>query len=789
MKRLFSSAISLMLLCVLSFNLSCAGMPQQQGNASVYTRQIRVNGFPFQSQQIRPQPLQYQQQATPQTAQASSTYWTGNGGSGMSLTILAPKATGLEENQSYLPSLVQGEFVSNFSAYSAISVMDRENLDKVYAELLSGYYSDNDMAGLDLGHLRATDYVLTGNITRTATGYALQMQITKTADKMTTASYSGTFTFAELDNLTGIRRASLNLLQKMGITLTATAMEELTRAATTNHVNAQTALAQGITAQRQGTEIAALSYYFQASAYDPTLLEAANRSSILNANITSGNIGSDIRNDIAWRRDWVARLTETEQFIDSFNRRESMPYTLFYVPDIKQGTVNYQTETVNLSIETHLHGSGIWTLSIERTLQAVYDGLDATKRKNDWQLASWPQRGVTNLSAFEKRSQNFSVVFELLNNQNKVIGRQTLQSGGSWQLNWSGRPAINVDADVRRTLNFQNVNANDISDRMTIRVTTVNGMDAETAARNRVLQIRASTKAEFDKNDQFRFSRGIIQGFSSNTNNTEILDIPDNIWGDPVIWIGDGFRGIGLTKVTIPGCIASIPSEAFRNNKLTTAIIGNGVTSIGPDAFKDNRLSSVSIPNSITTIYSEAFRNNRLTSITIPEGVITIWNRAFADNHWTTNERLSDGSSVTHHHGLTSVAIATSVTSIGQDAFASHWTTHSYSDGKTYTYEHWLVQNVKIGSNVNLRSNAIGNGFESVYTATGRQAGIYRANSTSSGRWERFDDVETMKQTLDSRLKRSIVLGITASVLIVGGLITWAILDPNFWEYAKDKQQ
>jgi hypothetical protein len=369
---------------------------------------------------------------------------------------------------------------------------------------------------------------------------------------MTAASYSGTFTFAELDNLTGIRRASLDLLQKMNVTLTANAREELTRAAAVNHVNAQTALAMGIAAQRQGTEVAALSYYFQAATYDPSLLEAVSRSSILNANITSGNIGDNVRNDIQWRRDWVARLTETEQFIDSFNRTESMPYTLFYVPDIKQGTVNYQNETVNLSIETHLHGSGIWTLSIERTLQAVYDGLEATKRKNDWQLASWPQRGVTNLNISENRRQNFSVVFELLNNQGKVIGRQTLQSGGSWGLNWSGRPTISVDADVRRTLNFQNVNANDISDKMTIRVATVNGTDAEIAARNRVLQIRASTKSEFDRNDRFRFSRGIIQGFASYAGSAGELVIPDSIWGDPVVWIGDGFRGVGLTRVTIP---------------------------------------------------------------------------------------------------------------------------------------------------------------------------------------------------------------------------------------------
>jgi TolB-like protein len=524
MDRVFGVAIFLALL----FN-SCTGTPQQ----------------------VQPQQVQ-QQQDDSQSSQSPSpsSKPIENDEKRMSIAILAPKATGLAENQNYLPALVQGEFVSNFSGYSAISVLDRERLDEQYAELLSGYYSDDDEAAFDLGHLRATDYIQTGSITKTATGYALQIQITKTADKMTAASYSGTFTFDELDNLTGIRRASLDLLQKMGVRLTAQAQKELAEAAKENHVIAQTALARGITAQRQGTEVAALSYYFQAASYDPSLMEAASRSSILNANITSGNIGNDVRNDIQWRRDWIARLTETEQFFDSFNRTESMPYTLFYTSDIKQvGEIDYRNETVTLGgIETHLHGSGIWTLSMERALQAVYDGLDATKRKDVWGLSGWPRQGVTNLN-YAERSQNFSVVFELLNNQNKVIGRQTLQTGGSWGLNWSERPIVNVNADDRKTVDFHNVSANDISDRMAIRITTVNGRDAETAARNGVLQMRVITKYELDMNDQWRFAKGEIQG---GNNVAASLVIPDIIWGDPVISIGSGaFQNSNITSITV----------------------------------------------------------------------------------------------------------------------------------------------------------------------------------------------------------------------------------------------
>jgi len=533
-----------------------------------------------------------QEQTVSQSAQSPSvsSIFTGNGGKGMSIAILAPKATGLAENQGYLPTLVQGEFVSNFSGFSAISVLDRQRLDDQYAELLSGYYDDNAKEGLDLGHLTPTTHIMGGSITKTATGYALQMQITKSSDKMTTASYSGTFTFAELDNLTGIRQASLDLLQKMGVTLTAQAKEELAGAAMDNHVNAQTTLAKGITAQKQGTEVAALSYYFQAATFDPSLIEAANRSSILKTNISSGNIGDNVRNDIQWRKDWITRLTETEQYLDSFNRTESMPYTLFYTSDIKQiGEINYQNETVTMGgIETHLHGNDIWTVSMERALQVVYDGLDATRRKDVWGLGNWPRQGVTNLN-FTGRNRNYSVVFELLNNQIKVIGRQTLQTGGSWGLNRnSGRPVINVNADDRKSINFQNVNANDITDYMTIRVATVDGMDAETAARNGVLQIRVITRKELNKNSNYKFVKGEIQGFTNNAARdaeivTRQLIIPNTIWGDPVISIGDkAFVNMNLSNITIPNNVTRIGNEAFVrynvNSRPSIEIkIGDGV--------------------------------------------------------------------------------------------------------------------------------------------------------------------------------------------------------------------
>jgi uncharacterized protein (TIGR02145 family) len=498
----------------------------------------------------------------------ASENWTGGGGKGMSIAIYAPEASGLAENLKTLPTEVQAELVSNFTDYSEMGVLDWERLGDIYDKLSSGVYKEQD-----LGDIERTTYIMTGKITKTATDYHLQMTIAKTSDKMTVASYSGTFSYWELRDRTGIRKASLQLLPKIGVALTEKAKKELAGAAEASNINGQTAFAKGFIADRQGNEVAALSYYFQAAAFDPSMKEAAKRSSVLNANIASGSMGDNVRNDIQWRKQWVERLKETEQFFDNFNKIETMPYTLFYSKDINQGKINYQNETVALSIETYLYGSEIWTVSIERALQAVYDGLNATGRKDIWELARWPQRGVTDLKAFERRSGNFSVVFELVNNRGRVIGRQTLNAGGSWGLNWSGRPSIEMSNSDRKTLHFQNVNANDITDNLTIRAASVNGTDAETAAIDGVLQIKAITKSEADMYDSFRFSRGELHGFANRQTKVTELVIPNAIWGDPVTSIGYGaFKSAGLTSVKIPSNVNIIGKETFGSPKLTSVV-------------------------------------------------------------------------------------------------------------------------------------------------------------------------------------------------------------------------
>ena len=568
--------------------------------------------------------------------------FTGNGGRGISLAILAPEAQGLAGTQNYIPALVQGEFVSNFTGYSAISVLDRANLDKQYAEILSGYYDDDSEAGKDLGHLVPTEYIMGGSIIKTASGYALQMRVTKTSDKTTLCSYSGTCTFEELDNLTGVRRTSLDLLGKMGVQLTARAQDELSGAAAAREVQGQTALAQGITAQRGGTEVAALSYYFQAASYDASLTEAASRVNILAADITSGNMGEDIRNDIQWRDQWRARLVEAEQSYADYIKQQPR-YSLVYDANLTHGETNYSNNTAPISgVTLDLVPDAAWfngAGGVVRMINVVREGLLATGQAAKWGL-DWP-RGTVGASPFGGRDQRFEAAVELVNSEGKTIGSERITLSSGYDVEWTGD---NNNRSIRRimprlrgvqNLSFRAVNAYDITTNLAVKIARIDGVDAETAAKNKGINILREAEyaqlpdviAELDSRAVARFMQDIEISTSGEITAYKgaggRIVIPASIFGIPVTAIGknaftkvevrhyesgtpyDYYTGRGLTSVTIPDSVTSIGENAFRDNDgrsgglLTSLIIGSGVTTIGENAFLFNGLTSITIPANV----------------------------------------------------------------------------------------------------------------------------------------------------------------------------------------------
>jgi hypothetical protein len=353
-----------------------------------------------QAQQQSPAPKPAENTPVP-PPQPVSQYFTGDGGRGMSMGIQVPESRGLNAALSNIPSMVQGCLVYNIRKYSAITVLDPVALDKVIMETLDGKYEDN-LDIVRLGHVTHAGFWMTGRIIETPYGYTLQFNVTDTTpDARTLASYNGNCTASQLIDQSAVQLASIELLGQMGVQLTAVARNELSTTNTQQSIKAQSFLANSRTAERQGGSD--IEVYFNAvlaAKFDPALPEAANRSAILAANISSERTGDNLREDARWRREWAARLAETEKYVKNYNdyynkyytayyndfykkytdnwnkfiqNLPEPPYTLFYTADAHNyGGTNYAANTTSYTgITAELRVSWKWTQSVQTAIQTM----------------------------------------------------------------------------------------------------------------------------------------------------------------------------------------------------------------------------------------------------------------------------------------------------------------------------------------------------------------------------------------------------------------------------------
>jgi hypothetical protein len=275
-------------------------------------------------------------------------------------------------------------------------------------------------------------------------------------------------------------------------------------------IGAETALSKGIAAQKSGTIGEALSYYYNAVSFEPSLSEARGRLSILSSNISSDNIGQSARNAIAYRNAWKNILMECDEFL-----KVHVPFEIVYDPAIKQqGKINYDAGTLDLKFSLVTKPTTGFDM-----INDVIKGLDKTGCKEEWgvKFSVWPFlesesifKGIreewAKPSIFSFRpdpnhdrayyyGKEINAVFVLINEEGKTISTTSSKincEAGFVLHNIYGEGEDVAKISPKNTkydIIFSNVNANDISDVLTIRVLTVDGIDAELAGRNGYIRI------------------------------------------------------------------------------------------------------------------------------------------------------------------------------------------------------------------------------------------------------------------------------------------------------------
>jgi TolB-like protein len=680
---LFGAAVFFaVLLGVVFIVSSCAAAP------------VNTNAGPVHEtvQPSPPAPVNTNAGSVHETAQPSPPapeYWAGNGGAGIGIAVLVPEGRDLAAGEAYLPTMVQGVLVGDFTKFSAMKVLDRQNLEKVIAEGESGYY-DDESSFVQLGTAANVQYILNGTLQKTGANFSLQLKITDAKSGVSKAAYTGNVPAAEFENLTGVKKASADLLAQLGVSLTNAGQAALAGVDASN-VRAETALARGITAQRGGTIVEALSYYYEAAKFDPGLAEAASRSSVLSADIAGGNLGQNVRNDIQARAAWNKTLQEAAAFF-----KTHPPFELIYDPTLTQGEIDYDRETAEMSFKAKLiSGTGF---------KIIYDldqGLKKTGKAGDW--------GIGVNSIYREIPHRYEFTALLINEDGETIGRTTKRFDAFEGMNGLGLPLFYLNYNFSHedaTVSFSGVDANKISDKLTVSIVSVNGMDAKTAGERGYIGVSAEDFTALERSFGIKWWLGEMQITRGSVGN-----IPSKIGRWPVTSIGkQAFSVNQLTSVTIPNSVTSIGDSAFYDNELTSVTIPNSVTYIGYSAFSRNQLTSVTIPNSVTSIGQSAFSDNRLTSVTIPNSVTSIGQGAFSGNRLTSvtipNSVTSIGQGAFSENRLTSVTIPNSVTSIGQQAFFNT-----------------PLTSVTLPANVNLGSYAMP--CQYAYESNGKKAGTY----------------------------------------------------------------
>jgi len=409
-------------------------------------------------------------------AAPSGPMYMGNGGNNIRLAVLVPEVQGAVP--SYLPLYIQGLLNNNIKKFSAINLIDRQNLNRIIAEqniAANGRFSDKDF--VSIGSLTNAQYFLFGTIQRLPSGrYSLQLTVTEVGTGVRKASFMKDGTPAQLEeNGTLINEATADLLEQLGIQLTAAGKQALL-AGNTSTVQAEAGLARGITAQNAGAEVQALFNYAQAITFDPSQLEALSRLSTLSTSISGGTIGQRILNDIQARDRWLEVFKETAKFYN-----EHPPFEIRFDPSLVQiGETNYAARTATLGMRIALEPS---TAGFN-ALNTLLEGLERTGRRSVWGFSGWPLADITprtpGTTLFNgARAFTCKVDVSLFNENNKALGSGSITLNiRTMQVDSTGK--IMIPNSVTGTLSFPNVRAEDLTAVLTILITAVNGIPART---------------------------------------------------------------------------------------------------------------------------------------------------------------------------------------------------------------------------------------------------------------------------------------------------------------------
>jgi hypothetical protein len=459
--------------------------------------------------------------------------YTGDGGKNTRIAVLQPQGENLVQDEQWVSSYIQGMLTGYFSKFTAMTVIDRQNLDKIIDNQdfsASGYFSDDDY--ISIGNISNAEYILIGSLRKIPqdNSFMLDLSVSHAATGQRIASFTPSIcTFGDIQRASIIQKAFEDIVGQLGITLTEYGKQSL-YGITDTEIAAETSLSKGIVAQKNNRIGEALSYYYNAASFSPAMPEVNGRISNLSSSVSSGDIVESIHNDFQQREAWYKILKECEEFFDNH-----LPYEIIYNPNLKQKAANYENKTVDLEFTLASQPTAAFNV-----IQDILDGLKKSGKKEAWGFPCWPLSSpvfadhyVTSSwirpytyshDAFLKYPENYlfqyyllakfiTVDVELTDHEGNVLSATSKEIAN--YIKFSGeKDSHGYDYDLYKIetpptvaiMTFENVNIDDLKENIYVKITSVNGIEAEKAMESGYINI-SSTQKEIKYSELYYISK------------------------------------------------------------------------------------------------------------------------------------------------------------------------------------------------------------------------------------------------------------------------------------------
>jgi hypothetical protein len=233
-----------------------------------------------------------------------------------------------------------------------------------------------------------------------------------------------------------------------------------------------------------------------------------------------------VRNDIQRRNEWQKIITEAEDYFS-----KHLPWEIVYDPTLIQGNTDYTKETVDLSFYLEVKPTEGF-----KTINTILKGVAATGKATEWNMKLWPLSSSVFVDYITHRdpdwgpvrsgddmynrdiSKKVSIAVQLVNATGKVMavtgcdifcplkfrnfkentnvferGQQIREvyTWDSYVVAETGYPYYVdvVSGKLSSGIVFESVNASGITGNMTVKIISVNGIDAELLAKNGYIKI------------------------------------------------------------------------------------------------------------------------------------------------------------------------------------------------------------------------------------------------------------------------------------------------------------